>query len=311
MPMPVVWVPKDVESHFPPHPSGMVPGGQSLLAKDRVRYVGDQLAVVVAETRQQAFDALDAIDVTYEPLPVVLDPEAAMKPGAPQLHDAVPEQPDGPFVDRRQGRGRAGDRRRGGRRQAALRQPADDGEHGRDARLRWPATTPTTGDYTLWTQHPADLPGPAPDQPVRPRHPVQQAAGDRPAVRRQPGLEGLPLRGRPADAPPLEGPRPAGQVDRHPGRPGALDRPGPRPDPGRHPRRHTRRPDHGPDLHRVQQRRRLPGHQRARFADRPDRRARSPASTRSTTRSTRSTSSTPTPCRSVRCAARAGPRRPS
>jgi carbon-monoxide dehydrogenase large subunit len=68
----------------------MVPGGQSLLAKDRVRYVGDQLAVVVAESRQEAFDALDAIDVTYESLPVVLDPEAAMRPGAPQLHDTVP-----------------------------------------------------------------------------------------------------------------------------------------------------------------------------------------------------------------------------
>ena len=90
MPIPVVWVPKDVESHFPPHPSGMVPGGQSLLAKDRVRYVGDQLAVVVAETRQAAFDALDAIEVSYDPLPVVLDPEAAMKPGAAQLHDAAP-----------------------------------------------------------------------------------------------------------------------------------------------------------------------------------------------------------------------------
>jgi aerobic carbon-monoxide dehydrogenase large subunit len=90
MPMPVVWVPKDVESHFPPHPSGMVPGGQSLLAKDRVRFVGDQLAVIVAETRQGAFDALDAITVTYEPLPVVTDAEAALKPGAPQLHDAVP-----------------------------------------------------------------------------------------------------------------------------------------------------------------------------------------------------------------------------
>jgi len=90
MPIPVVWVPKDVESHFPPHPSGIVPGGQNLLAKDRVRYVGDQLAVVVAETRQQAYDALAAIQVDYEPLPVVLDAEAAVKEGAPQLHDTVP-----------------------------------------------------------------------------------------------------------------------------------------------------------------------------------------------------------------------------
>jgi aerobic carbon-monoxide dehydrogenase large subunit len=90
MPLPVVWVPKDVESHFPPHPSGIVPGGQSVLAKDRVRYVGDQLAVVVAETRQKAFDALDAIKVEYQVLPVVVDAEAALKSGAPQLHDSVP-----------------------------------------------------------------------------------------------------------------------------------------------------------------------------------------------------------------------------
>ena len=60
----------------------MVPGRQSLLAKDRVRFVGDQLAVVVAETRQQAFDALDGIRVSYEAVPVVIDAEAALKPGA-------------------------------------------------------------------------------------------------------------------------------------------------------------------------------------------------------------------------------------
>ncbi len=90
MPLPVVWVPQDVQSHFPPHPSGIVPGSQPILAKDRVRYVGEQLAVVVAETRQQAFDALDAIKVEYEPLPTVVDAEAALKEGAPQLHEAAP-----------------------------------------------------------------------------------------------------------------------------------------------------------------------------------------------------------------------------
>ena len=63
MPMPVIWVPQDVESHFPPHPSGIVPGSQLILARDRVRFVGDPVAVVVAETRQQAVDALDKIVV--------------------------------------------------------------------------------------------------------------------------------------------------------------------------------------------------------------------------------------------------------
>ena len=193
MPMPVVWVPKDVESHFPPHPSGMVPGGQSLLAKDRVRYVGDQLAVVVAETRQQAFDALDAIDVTYESLPVVLDPEAAMKPGAPQLHEAAPNN--------LMVHSSTGDK-------AAAEQAIADAEvviRHRFVNQRMMANTvetrgslasfdATTGEYTLWSNIQPTYPVRLLDQPVRPRHPVQQAAGDRPAVRRQPGLQGLPVR---------------------------------------------------------------------------------------------------------------------
>jgi len=90
MPMPCVWVPAGVESHFPPHPSGTLPGAQTVLAKDRVRYIGDQVAVVVAETRQQAYAALPAIKVDYEPLPVVMNAEEALKAGAPQLHETVP-----------------------------------------------------------------------------------------------------------------------------------------------------------------------------------------------------------------------------
>jgi aerobic carbon-monoxide dehydrogenase large subunit len=90
MPLPVVWVPPGVESHFPPHPSGIVPGSQVVLAKEKVRFVGEQIAAVVAQTRQQAYDALAGIKVEYEPLPVVLEAEDAMKEGAPQLHDAAP-----------------------------------------------------------------------------------------------------------------------------------------------------------------------------------------------------------------------------
>ncbi len=55
-----------------------------------VRYVGDIVAVVVAETIYQAYDALDLIEVEYEPLPSVTDPELALKAGAPQLHADVP-----------------------------------------------------------------------------------------------------------------------------------------------------------------------------------------------------------------------------
>ena len=55
-----------------------------------VRYVGDIVAVVVAETIYQAYDALDLIEVEYEPLPSVTDPQLALKAGAPQLHADVP-----------------------------------------------------------------------------------------------------------------------------------------------------------------------------------------------------------------------------
>jgi carbon-monoxide dehydrogenase large subunit len=90
MPMPVIWVPPFTESHFLPHPSGIVPGSHSVFATDRVRFVGDQLAAVVAETRQQAYDALEKIKVEYETLPIVLDAEEAVKKGAPQLHETAP-----------------------------------------------------------------------------------------------------------------------------------------------------------------------------------------------------------------------------
>ncbi len=61
------------------------------LAKDVVRYVGDAVAVVVAESPYQAYDALDLIDVSYEPLRAVVDPQAAALSGAPQLHAEVPD----------------------------------------------------------------------------------------------------------------------------------------------------------------------------------------------------------------------------
>jgi carbon-monoxide dehydrogenase large subunit len=57
---------------------------------DTVRYVGDIVACVVAESSYQAYDALELIDVDYEPLPAAVDPQAAHKPGAPQLHADVP-----------------------------------------------------------------------------------------------------------------------------------------------------------------------------------------------------------------------------
>lgn len=62
----------------------------SMLAKDRVRHVGDGVAVVVAEDRYIAQDALEAIWVEYEPLPAVADPKKAAQAGAPLVHDDAP-----------------------------------------------------------------------------------------------------------------------------------------------------------------------------------------------------------------------------
>jgi len=60
------------------------------IATDVVRYVGDAVAVVVAASDYQAYDALDLIEVDYEPLPAVVDPQKAAAAGAPQLHPEAP-----------------------------------------------------------------------------------------------------------------------------------------------------------------------------------------------------------------------------
>lgn len=60
------------------------------LAGDKVRFVGDPVACVVAETVAQGKDAAEAVAVDIELLPVVITPREAVKPGAPQLYDDVP-----------------------------------------------------------------------------------------------------------------------------------------------------------------------------------------------------------------------------
>ncbi len=60
------------------------------LAGDTVRYVGNAVAAVVAETRAQAQDAAEAIVVDYDPLPAVVDVRAALAPDAPQLWPGAP-----------------------------------------------------------------------------------------------------------------------------------------------------------------------------------------------------------------------------
>ena len=79
--IPCAWLVPNSDLKVCPYPA---------MAKSVVRYVGDAVAVVVAESAQQAYDAMDLIDVDYEPLPVTIDPEKAVKPGAPQLHEGAP-----------------------------------------------------------------------------------------------------------------------------------------------------------------------------------------------------------------------------
>jgi carbon-monoxide dehydrogenase large subunit len=55
------------------------------LAEGKVRFAGEAVAAIVAETRAQAVDAAEAVDVDYDPLPAVTDVEAALAPGAPEV----------------------------------------------------------------------------------------------------------------------------------------------------------------------------------------------------------------------------------
>lgn len=66
------------------------PCNMEVLASGRVRYVGQPVAVVVAESRYLAEDAADLIEVDYNELPAVTDPQQAMESNAPVLHDEVP-----------------------------------------------------------------------------------------------------------------------------------------------------------------------------------------------------------------------------
>ena len=69
--------------------SPMKAGAHPALAQGKVRYVGDHVAVVIAETLAQAKDAAEKIDVDYEVLPAVVDMRTATQPGAPVVHDVA------------------------------------------------------------------------------------------------------------------------------------------------------------------------------------------------------------------------------
>ena len=81
---------EDVARHTKPFGVGVsTPVRYYCGAIDKVRFVGEPVAVVVARDRYLAEDAADAVQVDYEPLPAVIDVERALEPDAPILHEAV------------------------------------------------------------------------------------------------------------------------------------------------------------------------------------------------------------------------------
>jgi aerobic carbon-monoxide dehydrogenase large subunit len=75
--LPCAWIPTE-DTNAPEHKP---------VATDKARYVGDAVAVVAAHSRAAAEDAVELVEVEYEPLPAVVDVEAALADGAPLVHD--------------------------------------------------------------------------------------------------------------------------------------------------------------------------------------------------------------------------------
>ncbi|MDP2700578.1 MAG: molybdopterin-dependent oxidoreductase, partial [Candidatus Rokubacteria bacterium] len=70
--------------------SGFWPTEWPALAPERVRFVGEPVAALCAESPAQGADACELVEVDYEPLAPIADVESALAPGAPLLHDGVP-----------------------------------------------------------------------------------------------------------------------------------------------------------------------------------------------------------------------------
>src|SRR5215469_10191760 len=72
---------------------------QAVLATDKVRFQGQEVAFVVARDRYSARDALELINVEYEPLPAMVDARRALEPDAPLVRDDLPDQTDNKIFD--------------------------------------------------------------------------------------------------------------------------------------------------------------------------------------------------------------------
>jgi carbon-monoxide dehydrogenase large subunit len=85
-PLPCIWPVSSRTFPSAPTADARVPDHWPV-AKDRVRYMGEIVAVVVADSREHAFDASEAVEVDYDELPVVTGIEAASADGAPVIHE--------------------------------------------------------------------------------------------------------------------------------------------------------------------------------------------------------------------------------
>ena len=186
----------------PPHP---------VLAQGKVRYVGDQVALVIAETPDQAKDAAEAIDVDYEVLPAVVNCVDALKPGAPQIHDGAPGNKcytwalgDKAAVD------------------AAFAKAAHvtklDIVNNRlipnaiEPRAAVASYSRADDSYTLYVDEPEPARRAPADDGVRARPARAQGARDRARRRRRLRLEDLPVRRRDGDGVGVEARQPPDQV---------------------------------------------------------------------------------------------------
>ena len=99
----LVWTAEDIDPYVVPfsHPENAKHLGfvdEETLASDRVRYVGDEVAVVLAKDRNTAIEAADAVEVEYEKLPAVVDVESALREDAPILHPHLSKDPSNPIT---------------------------------------------------------------------------------------------------------------------------------------------------------------------------------------------------------------------
>ena len=153
---------------------------QAVLATDKVRFQGQEVAFVVAEDHYSARDALELIDVEYEPLPPVIDARKALDAGAPVIRDDIEGKTDNHIFDWEAGDEAATRRGRSPSADVVVAQdmlyprvaPGADG----DVRRRWPT----------WTRSPASSRSGRTTQAPH-AHRTRVRAGRRPARAQDPG----------------------------------------------------------------------------------------------------------------------------